>query len=430
MSWEPDQDVWDRAERAVRVPLVEATPPYHVYKDGFGNLAAVKAESAPLNGGDKRDPQHVGLWPWQFYGRQEITTIRSYLIDKLLPETGVGLISGQWGTYKTFTALDLAAGLITGTPFAGFDVARQGAVLFVAIEGESEVNIRMRAALAHRGYAEEVAPFAWINTCPRLLDPDAGQQLAGMVKQAAEKMMREFGVPAVLAIVDTAGKAAGYTKSGDENDSTLARQVVGALAEASRETGALFLGVDHFGKTAETGTRGSSAKEADCDVVLALLGEKNMAGQVANPRLAIRKRKSGANGIEIPFRTKVVQTDDGETTLVIDWLQADEVAPAAKPDRWGKALRLIRQTLMNVLVDHGTDQQPFPDGPSVRAVDVEIVRAEFYASYPAEGDAKQKAAARQKAFKRAVHDAQAKGLVGVRDIGAMTFIWLAKQEAE
>lgn len=151
-----------------------------------------------------------------------------------------------------------------------------------------------------------------------------------MVKQAVERLQQDFGVPVVLVIVDTAGKAAGYTKAGDENDAVLGRLVVGALAEASRETGALFLGVDHFGKAADTGTRGSSAKEADCDAVLALLGEKGIGGEVTNPRLAIRKRRSGANGVEIPFRPKVVQAGEDETTLVIDWLQADQVAPAAK----------------------------------------------------------------------------------------------------
>lgn len=213
---------------------------------------------------------------WRFFGHQEESTERAYLVDKLLPETGVGLLSGQWGTYKTFTALDLAAAVVSGTPFAGFDVVRHGAVLFVAMEGQGEVDIRMKAALAHRGYEEALAPFAWIDTCPRLLDPDAGQQLAGMVKQAVERLQQDFGVPVVLVIVDTAGKAAGYTKAGDENDAVLGRLVVGALAEASRETGALFLGVDHFGKAADTGTRGSSAKEADCDAVLALLGEKGI----------------------------------------------------------------------------------------------------------------------------------------------------------
>jgi hypothetical protein len=52
----------------------------------------------------------------------------------------------------------------------------------------------------------------------------------------------------VLVIVDTAGKAAGYAKAEVENDAVLGQQVGSALAETSGETGALFLGVDHFGK--------------------------------------------------------------------------------------------------------------------------------------------------------------------------------------
>lgn len=70
-------------------------------------------------------------------------------------------------------------------------------------------------------------------------------------------------------------------------------------------------------------------------------------------------------------------------------------------------------------------QRPFADGPLVRAIDLELLRGEFYRMYPADGDDKQKAAARQKAFRRAVLDAQSDGRICARDIGGVTFVWLA-----
>ena len=52
--------------------------------------------------------------------------------DYRVPETGVGLLSGQWGTYKTFIAIDLAGAVMTGNLFAGRAVKRSGGVDFAA----------------------------------------------------------------------------------------------------------------------------------------------------------------------------------------------------------------------------------------------------------------------------------------------------------
>jgi hypothetical protein len=374
-------------------------------------------------------------WQWKFHGDVDPIDSRPALVEGLLPDAGVGLIAGQWGVYKTFVADDLAAAVMTGGVFIKFPVRRKGAVLFFACEGQSEVGIRLTAAYEARGGTGR-APFAWVDTCPRLLDPNAHKIITAMVKHAAEHMMREFGLPVVLVIIDTAGKAAGYMKNGEENDAATAKQIMKTLAAASLETNALYLGVAHFGKAIETGTRGSSSFEDDSDVVLALLGEKGINGAVTNPRLCARKRRSGPNGEDFPFRTRVVQMGVDQhgvpiTTLVIEWLPEDEANPAAakpKADQWSKSLRLLRQVLMNMLADSGSNQKPYPDGPTVRAVDLESVRSEFYKSHPATGDAKAKADARRQAFARAVRDAQAKGLIGTRDIGAVTFVWLAVPE--
>jgi hypothetical protein len=246
-------------------------------------------------------------------------------------------------------------------------------------------------------------------------------------------------VPLVLVVIDTYGRAAAYDRTGQENDTAANKIIMRHLADAAKGAHVFIMAIDHFGKAVETGTRGSSSKEDDADVVLALLGEKAIDGSVSNTRMAIRKRRNGSNGDTFPFTPRVVSMNDGfsilssTTTLVIDWNTSGEAERPAgqktKKDGWtAKSLRLLRQTMMNILADCGVNERPFPNGPTVRVVKIELVRAEFCKSYPADGDATTKAATRRQAFGRAIKEAQAKSLVGIRDIGGETFVWLAGPE--
>jgi hypothetical protein len=389
-------------------------------------IAVELAKPAPPAPADPRS-----RWIW--YGEVPAEEARKWLVANLLPETGAALISGQWGSFKTFLALDLACAVMTGGDFIKYPVMRRGGVLLLACEGQNEVAIRIRAAYEARG-GEGNAPFAWQETSPRLLDPGAEAQLVAQIKAGAEEMQRKFGLPVALVIIDAIGKAAGYSKPGDENDAALAKIIMGVLGAVSRQTKTLVTAIAHFGKHAETGTRGSSGYEDDADVVLAALAEKAMAGTVANTRLAARKSRAGPSGEEYPFRTKHVDMGVDEigiplNTLTIEWIDA-AAAPWMKPaqdkDPWRrKSLRTLRQTLMNVLVDHGKEVKPWPNGPSVRAVDIEIVRSEFYRAHPAAEatDATDKAQARRKAFKRAIDDAKADNLIGTWEIEGITYVW-------
>jgi hypothetical protein len=64
----------------------------------------------------------------------------------------------------------------------------------------------------------------------------------------------------------------------------------------------------------------------------------------------------------------------------------------------------------------------------VRACDIEVVRAEFYRQYPADGTEQQKAEARRKAFNRSVKESIARGVVASREVDGVQLIWLATRE--
>ena len=132
------------------------------------------------------------------------------------------------------------------------------------------------------------------------------------------------------------------------------------LARISKLTGAFVLAVDHFGKAVETGTRGSSAKESFADVVLALLGEKELGGGVKNPRMATRKRRGGANGEEFAFTAQLVAMgtdEDGDPidTLVLEW--GGEIEPPSSSGAWPKSLRLLHRIMMTLLANRGIEIQ-------------------------------------------------------------------------
>ncbi len=331
--------------------------------------------------------------PLRWHGEVDPAESRAWLVNDLLPETGKGLISGQWGLYKSFVAIDLSAAVMAGASFIEFEVLRPGGVLFIAAEGASDVPARLQAVLEGKyNYPRDKrAPFTWSDICPRLLDQRSVDILVATAKDAATRMQSEFGMPLTLVLVDTVVAGAGYSKSGEENDAAAGQVIMNVLGRVAQSTGTLALGVDHFGKDQSTGTRGTSAKEAAADVVLALLGTRSISGEVADCRLAVRKVRSGPTGQEFAFTVRSVDIGIDRygaqlTSLMIDWSNQPVEKSAKSGEGWSKSLRLLRQVLMNVLVDHGSNQRPFPDGPVVRAVDVDLVRREFCRSYVADGN--------------------------------------------
>src|SRR5262249_26341909 len=157
------------------------------------------------------------------------------------------------------------------------------------------------------------------------------------------------------------------------------------LKAVAQELKCFVLGIDHFGKNLEAGTRGASSKESSADLVLACLGNKELSGSVTNTRLAVRKNRSGRQGQEIPFVLRMVEAPEREEgghrlpPRAVEWPPAGAAAAEAQPepdfgahprrqDQRTAVLRLKR-VLMTILAEQGVNLSIPPDGPTVRMVD-------------------------------------------------------------
>jgi hypothetical protein len=391
---------------------------------------------------------HPNLPPLYAHGDPDPRPLKDWTIKHLLSACGHGLLAGQWGAGKTFVIFDLAAALMTGQPFLGHVVKRQCGVPLIAAEGAEEVRLRLDAVIREKCGGMRRAPFRWYETAPLLLHKDSTKQLIAMARQADASLRAEFGLPLGLVIIDTIAACAGYDRPGAENDSAVGQALMNALKVVAQTLGCFVLGVDHFGKNLEAGTRGASSKEASSDLVLVCLGEKDLSGSVTDTRLAVRKHRGGRQGQEYPFELRIVEAaapdEDGEpvTTMVVNWQPAeggtaggastqpkDPWADARRQDQRTAVLRLKR-VLMSVLADRGVEQPIPPDGPTVRMVDQEIVRDRFYAGTLADGTPEQKGQFRRKRFSRAVDWAEDQRLIGVEEIGGVTYLRLTNPSPE
>jgi hypothetical protein len=368
--------------------------------------------------------------PWKFYTGEPSTPLR-WLIKSILPEAGTVLISGQWGTFKTTVALEISVAVMGAHLFAGrYRIKRRGAVLFIALEGAGALAVRLETIASNRGNKGPL-PFAWRDDCPALTDDDALEVLCELVDQAKAEIEKRFGLPIVLIVIDTVITAAQHKEGGD-NDTAASQKVMRVMRGLSKRAAALVVGIDHFGKVVDTGTRGSSAKEGAADAVL--LADRELNGSVKNTRLAVRKQRDGVSGFEIPFNVRTIETgvdEDGDpiTSQVIDWEAPQKTAGASDP-RWTKSMLLLRRILMSELADHGQSVRPFDDGPEVRACDMELVRDEFHRQHHAEGTPEQKRDTRKKAFNRALKASKDRNVIATRELDGVQLIWMIKPEAE
>ena len=168
---------------------------------------------------------------------------------------------------------------------------------------------------------------------------------------AIARAKREFNLPLVLIAFDTLIMASGYPGEGSEQDNVIGAKLMQALRRIEIETGSLVIGIDHYGKNVEVGSRGASAKEDAADVIIALLGDRSQNGKVTNRRMVLRKTRSGAAGAEHLFDLKTVEIgvdEDGDvdTSVVVDWDAVE--APIVKPKAPGKAASLLLHVIKSI----------------------------------------------------------------------------------
>ena len=193
----------------------------------------------------------------------------AFLVSQLFHEVGTGTIVSKYLGGKTFVAMSLAACVATGVPFAGRTVHRKGAVLWLAAEGEREVDKRMRAAVKALGCDPDEQPiYVQIAGVPKLLSTGGEQAVMDIVRQAERMAKDEFGVPSVLVVIDTMIKSAGYKKS--ENDAVEVNNMIQVMENVSVRTKCFVLALDHMGKNEDLGARGSSDKPSSFDVYIEL----------------------------------------------------------------------------------------------------------------------------------------------------------------
>ena len=388
---------------------------------------------------EQPDPK---LPPVFVYGDPDPRPLTSWLIKDLIPACGHGLLAGQWGTYKSFMAVELSGSAIHMQPFLGHVVKRQCGVAYFLAEGQAEIRKRTGALMAAKYGNPATVPFLWYETVPTLLQPKALEQIVAMGRQADAILQKRFELPLGLIFIDTIAACAGYNIAGAENDSAVCQALMNVLKTAATQLNCFIFGIDHYGKNLGSGVRGGSPKEDLPEVVLACLGDRDHDGKVHNTRISVRKSRVGPAGYNVPFTVREVThpTPDEEgkpvKTLVIDWKPGPAAPGAGASDPWQQfkrkdqrqAMLRLRRALMSTLVEHGKDLPTRPNGPVVRMIDIEIVRPEFYATTAEEGSPQQQAERKRKQFNRALDYAEEEALIGIREIERVTYLWLTRPE--
>ena len=182
-----------------------------------------------------------------------------WLIDGMLPETGLSMLAGTYGAYKSFIALALALDLATGRDTLGVrpqeEELKPRTVLYVA--GEGAFGLRQRiAAYCTRFEVQphEMHHFNLVAASPRLMDY---ADLGDFVEQCED-------IEPALLIIDTLARA---SVGADENSAGDMGVVMSRLEELKEGWGCNVLAVHHFGAD-KKGPRGSTTMAAAMDTVL------------------------------------------------------------------------------------------------------------------------------------------------------------------
>ncbi|WP_446666806.1 AAA family ATPase [Flexivirga sp. B27] len=234
------------------------------------------------------------------------------LIADTLDKHAVMMLSGYYGTGKSFVALDWAASIATGRPWLG-RTSERARVLYVLGEGAYGIHARLRSWEEHHGAA---IADGWLDVLP-VAAQVAGQDLGEVVALVGA---RGYG----LVVIDTLARAAVGLEENSARDMGV---FVAALDEIRRATdNGSVLVVHHSGKGDKGDSRGSSAIGGAMDVVYQVKGDGR-----GTLELSRTKRKEGPT----EDRLSLALQERGSSVVVAE---AENSGPS-KRDRIAERIR-------------------------------------------------------------------------------------------
>lgn len=201
------------------------------------------------------------------------------LVEGTLYLNTLARINGDSGHGKSFVVLDVAMRVSRGMPWAGMATTRR-TVAYVVAEGDEGIGARVDAWCVHNGVERADVAVTWLPRAVQIGSPEWSIWC---------EVMAEDGHG--LIIFDTQARS---TVGRDEIDGRDMGEVVDALDDLRRATGACVLLVHHTPKGGTTGRGHGSVKGA---VQTELLVSK--AGRVIT--LKGTKQKDGADREDIVF---------------------------------------------------------------------------------------------------------------------------------
>lgn len=236
-----------------------------------------------------------------------------WIVKRLLPSAGFGVVFGESGSGKSFWVLDLVCAVARGAAWRG-EVARQCRVAYVVAEGAGGFRLRLKAYSIDQGVDLADVPLVLTADAPNLLELEHTSALIESLKAAGE-----LG----LVVIDT---LAATTPGANENSGEDMGRFLAHCKAIHEATGALVVAVHHAGKDSSKGARGWSGVRAAADV------EIEITRQGDDREAKVTKQKDGADAGRYPFKLKTIELGpdaDGElvTSCTVDQVDAAQARP-------------------------------------------------------------------------------------------------------
>jgi len=235
------------------------------------------------------------------------------LIEGILNQQHITVLSAPYGQFKTFLALAWAAHVASGTDWCGYPVPEAQPVGWIAGEGGTGLPTRLRAL-------REASGVHWGNNF--LVLPRA----VNLARESDQELILEFiqkrGLK--LLVVDTWAR---NTAGADEDNNTQTSVIMGFLAQVAL-AGCTPLVLHHTGHEGKR-ARGASSMIDDADDSYVMTGSEARRWQ--DPRTLKRdKAKEGEAGQELTIHAKLIDLDEGETSLYVYATDAEDTPVSRK----------------------------------------------------------------------------------------------------